>query len=141
MKRHRLSFAIFLIAASALSTGAAAQNASQTWRCGNQYSDQPCAGGRVMSVDDARSDAERRRTDAATRGAQRSADQLERERLRREALAQREGRPIVIPTPHTGAAPAEPKATGKKKHKRGKESEYFTAREAGAPAKPSRRKH
>lgn len=76
------TIAIFLIASFAHLAGAAAQNAQGTWRCGNTYTDQPCKGGKEVSVDDARSDADRRAADAATRRNERRADELERSRLK-----------------------------------------------------------
>ncbi len=79
--------AILLIAMSACSTGALAQNGAQTWRCGNTYSDRPCAGGKTVKVDDPRSEQDRRAADAGARGLQAQADHLERTRLSQEKAA------------------------------------------------------
>ena len=84
--RHA-AVALFLIAACAGSTGVAAQNAAQTWRCGNTYSDRPCEGGKPVKVEDPRSDQDRRAADAGTRNAQTQADHLERTRLSQEKAA------------------------------------------------------
>lgn len=79
--------ALFLIAACAFCTGAAAQNAAPTWRCGNTYSDRPCEGGKPVKVADPRSDQDRRAADAGVRNAQTQADHLERNRLSQEKAA------------------------------------------------------
>ena len=64
-----------------------AQDAAQTWRCGNTYSDRPCEGGKPVKVEDPRSDQDRRAADAGTRNAQTQADHLERTRLSQEKAA------------------------------------------------------
>ncbi len=79
----------------------------------------------------------------ATRRDRAAADALERERLKAEALARRDSRPIVIGS----NAPAEPAPAhhtarpARKKAKGGKEPEYFTAHgtDADAEAKPDKR--
>jgi len=81
------SVALFFVAAGAFSTGASAQEGSQTWRCGNTYSDRPCEGGKTVKVDDRRSDEDRRAADAGTRGIQTQADRMERNRLSLERAA------------------------------------------------------
>jgi hypothetical protein len=80
MKKRTI--AIFLIAGYAHLAPAAAQNASGTWRCGNTYTDQPCKGGKPVEVNDARSEADRRAADAATRRNEKRADELERSRVK-----------------------------------------------------------
>ena len=80
----------------------AAASAQNVYRCGESYSNQPCPGGTVVPTDDPRSAAQRAQTDAATRRDARSAQVLERDRLRQE------GQPAqaIIPPPAT-----EPTAT------------------------------
>lgn len=87
MKLPVLRIAIVLIAAAGHLAMAAAQSAPETWRCGNTYTDQPCKGGKAVTVDDARSEADRRAADTATRRAELRGDQLERSRLRQEKEA------------------------------------------------------
>lgn len=82
MKMRAITFAIFLIASYAQLSTATAQNSQGTWRCGNTYTDQPCKGGKEVSVDDSRSEADRRAADAATRHNERRAGELERSRLK-----------------------------------------------------------
>jgi hypothetical protein len=72
--------AVLSIACGVFGPPASAQG-STAYRCGNTYSDQPCAGGQRLKVDDARSDEDRRAADAATRRNEARADQLERSRL------------------------------------------------------------
>ena len=76
--------AIFLIASGVLWLPAAAQGRSETYRCGNTYTDRPCEGGKPVKVDDLRSDADRRASEAGTQKAEVRADQLERIRLSQE---------------------------------------------------------
>lgn len=94
-RRHTLRL---LNAAAVLALGpfmAAAQPGQRIWRCGNHYTDQPCATGREIApaerpTDDARADA-----DAATRRTREQADAMARERERLESVAARRG-PAVI---------------------------------------------
>ena len=77
------TLAIFSMAICAHLAGAATAGA-QTWRCGNTYTDQPCQGGKAVDVDDSRSEADRRASDAATRRAAVQSTQMERTRLKLE---------------------------------------------------------
>jgi hypothetical protein len=72
--------AVVSIACGVFGPSASAQG-STAYRCGNTYGDQPCAGGKRLKVDDARSDEDRRAAEAATRRNEARADQLERSRL------------------------------------------------------------
>ncbi|MET3443118.1 hypothetical protein ABIC94_003907 [Variovorax paradoxus] len=64
-----------------------AQGRSETYRCGNTYTDRPCDGGKPVKVDDLRTDADRRASEAGTHRAEVRADQLERIRLSQEKEA------------------------------------------------------
>jgi hypothetical protein len=149
--QHRAAHTIasLLIAACAHSAGAAAPNGTgnQAWRCGSSYSDQPCAGGRAVAVDDARSAADRQSQDRHTRETQRQAETMARERraLEREAAQQR---PAIIAPPPAPAARAAlhetmakpPKTHKPKKHAKG-ETDAFSARDpSAAPTDDERRK-
>jgi len=60
----------------------------EIYRCGNSYSQSPCADGKVLNIDETRDPARKKEVDAATRRDRQLADQLERERLIKEqALA------------------------------------------------------
>lgn len=130
--------AIILIAIYAHMTGAAAQTASETWRCGNSYSDQPCPGGKAVEAADPRSSADRRAADADTRRDRASAEVLERDRLRRDAVARRQSQPIVIAREPVAGPPPKPLEAKKKKGR--KEPEYFTAHDPEAALKKRKKK-
>jgi hypothetical protein len=77
----KTAIAIFLVASGAFCLSAAAQGRAEAYRCGNTYTDRPCEGGRPVKVDDTRTDADRRASEAGTQRAEARADQLERIRL------------------------------------------------------------
>jgi|GEM_PF-768092 len=129
-----------LLAAGGLLPAAAERSAgTQAWRCGNAYSDQPCAGGRRIAAEDARSTEQQREAEAAARRVQQEADAWARERRAREAAALRRGpvlidnAPVPAPPPAAQARPARerrgkvpgdfvassPKTDEKKKKKKG----------------------
>lgn len=60
------------------------------YRCGDSYGTQPCAGGTVVPTDDPRSAAQRAESRAATQRDIRLADQMESQRVKREAELARE---------------------------------------------------
>jgi len=133
--------ALLLMAACAQSAGAAAPNApgNQAWRCGSSYSDQPCAGGRPVAVDDARSSADRQAQDQRTRDARQQADAMARERRALEHEASHQRPAIIAPPPAPAAKPPRretvakpPKTHRPKKHAKG-ETDAFTARDPSAP--------
>ncbi len=113
--------AMLLLALCAVS--AQAQN---VYRCGESYSTQPCPGGTVVPTDDARSAAQRAQADAATRRDARSAQVLEKERLRLEGKPA----PATILAPAAAEAPADDRKARKASLKK---PEVFTA---VAPKKP-----
>jgi len=75
--------AIFIIAASALSTGARAQ---KVYKCGNAYSQTPCPGGDLIDPTDQRTSAQKNQTDLAIGRDARLADAMEKARLAQEKL-------------------------------------------------------
>jgi hypothetical protein len=139
-KQQRLG----LLAAAALLAaslhGAAA--AQQVYRCGNEYSQQPCPGGKPVEVADPRTQAEAKRADAETARQSKAADAMEKARLQQEAKAAPanilpERAPVASEKP---GKPAQAKEKGKAKGKedkalgsRPKKPDYFTA---VAPKKP-----
>jgi len=119
------------IAALLIALGISPASAA-AWRCGNSYSDQPCAGGQAIEVEDPRSPADRRAQDAANRDTRRQADAMARERRALEAQASRQ-RPAVIalPTPEADKSrhetqAARPRTHRPKQHARG-DTDAFTA--------------
>lgn len=117
-----IRIAIIFIALHAAMTGALAQNA---YKCGNTYSQAPCAGGTVVDADDARSTDQKRQTGAAAQRDARAAAALEKERLAQEAKAA----PAYIPPAREAQADTRKPAVMTKPEK----PKYFTAI---APAKP-----
>ena len=126
---------VALAAAAGVHMASAAPNAFGTWRCANNtYTDQPCADGKSIDATDTRSDADRRAADAATRRARAAADAQEKERVKREERAWREGRPAVIARPAPEGIAAKPTVKPARKKKGGKEPEFFTAHDPQAAA-------
>ena len=80
----RFQFALSVAALCACGSGAIAQN---VYRCGDSYSQQPCAGGTVLQADDARSEEQRRQARVAAERDARAGDALEKARLKQEAMA------------------------------------------------------
>jgi len=115
----------------------AVASAQPVYRCGNSYSQVPCAGASVLAVDDGRSAEQKAQTDAATAQAQRQADRMERERLalERSALIQRAGPKAPAPAHAKTTKPVPPRVAPTRKKS---EPAYFTATSAAEPRKPAR---
>lgn len=64
--------------------------AETIFRCGNTYSQTPCAGATQMTIDDARDPSRKKEVDAATRRDASLAKTLEQERLQTEKAANRQ---------------------------------------------------
>ena len=78
---QRFSIAAIFIAVCAYSSGASAQ---KTFKCGNVYSETPCAGGVAIDTQDTRTKEQKTQADAATTRTADAAAALEKERLARE---------------------------------------------------------
>lgn len=144
-------FAILLVALCILSTGAQGQN---VYRCGNTYSQKPCADAVVVDVGDPRSPAQKAQADAETRRESAAANAMEKARLKEEAQLRSNRAKLAAPQTKKTAAPARTAASAaapdgaakkqapKSHSKKKKEPEYFTARSAAskpkAPASDSR---
>lgn len=108
--------------------------AAQTvYRCGSSYSDMPCAGASMLSIDDSRSPAQKAQTDAATAQARTLAQQMERDRLALEKSLMSAKPPA---TRHKGDTPVRPASvaaaahaakTAKTANKKKSEPPFFTA--------------
>ena len=77
----RFLIATILIASYAFSSGAYAQ---KTFKCGNVYSETPCAGGVAVDTQDNRTKEQKNQADATTARTTDAAAALEKERLARE---------------------------------------------------------
>jgi hypothetical protein len=116
-----------LIFTTACALGAMQPAAAQgVYRCGDSYSQKPCAGGALVPTDDARSEAQRAQAREAAQRDGKAADAMQKARLKEEA------RPVQAYIP---AAPGQP-VTEEKNPKaavKPKKPQYFTA---AAPRKP-----
>lgn len=135
MTKLRL-FALFFIAAWAESTWATGTN---VYKCGSTYSQTPCDGAVAVQVNDARSKEQKSQSDAATVQQNKTANAMEKARLKDEAQAIAQGKPAKPSTKTAAKAPSKPLADSNvlspKNHKgKKKESEFFTAKES-TPAK------
>lgn len=123
---HRIFNAIFLIAISALSPWAIAQN---SYKCGSNYSQTPCPDAVPVTTDDSRSNVQRKQADASTARIARTADVMEKDRLaqeKKDLAANRVGAMTADKPVSSADAPAK---AGTKKKKNA--PEYFTAQVPG----------
>ena len=61
--------------------------AQTVYRCGNSYSQQPCPGGNAIDTSDPRTPEQRKAAEDGARHERRTADSLEKDRLKEEAAA------------------------------------------------------
>ncbi|MEO7546840.1 MAG: hypothetical protein ABIT82_00310 [Ramlibacter sp.] len=97
--QKKLAVATIFIALSAHTASATAQNIH---KCGNAYSQQPCAGGTTLETGEARTGAQKSQADATTRRDAAAADAMEKARLK----AQAQPAAVYIPPPRADAADA-----------------------------------
>jgi hypothetical protein len=109
------------------SAGWAAAQGTPIYRCGDSYSQQPCAGGSLIAASDSRSAAQKSQTDAATQRDAKAAAAMEKARMQEEAKPAPVGMPLPAPVP----APKDGKTSKSKPGK--KKPDHFTAT---APPKP-----
>jgi hypothetical protein len=124
-----------IILGALLALASAGSSAQAAWRCGNNYSQQPCAGGTALAAPAAApSAAEGKQAAAGAKADAQRADAMEKARLAQEKNAPKA---IVIASPE----PAEPVAAKKdgKKPKGGKPEE-FRAVAPGTGKKPEKKK-
>lgn len=125
--------------------GCGAGTAQTVYRCGNYYSQKPCAGATEIDTSDPRTPAQAAEAAAAAKRSARAADTMEKDRLAQEKRA---APPVIIAnSPRAAAAsePAQPHVIKGKQPKEGgkggKHATAATAKEpAGAGAKPETKK-
>lgn len=93
------------------------------YRCGNAYSQTPCANAVVVKADDARTPDQKAQTDAATAQAARLAERMERDRM---ASEHRPGLAGNRPASVKAASASGPRSKSKSKSK-SPPPDYFTA--------------
>lgn len=148
--KHITAFAIILIAANAISTGASAED---VYRCGSTYSQKPCPDAVKVDVQDTRTLAQKAEADAKTQRETVQVHTIEKTRQKEEAqqraanakLAAMDAKKAAAKTHTKASAPnientAASTGKGKKKtSKTKKEPEFFLAIAAAdkpkAPAK------
>ncbi|ROZ79712.1 hypothetical protein [Ramlibacter sp. WS9] len=109
---------------------AAAQGTQNVYRCGNTYSQQPCADGKLVAASDSRSAAQKSQTDEATKRDSKAADAMEKARVKEEAKPV----PVGMPADKPASAQKDTKKSERKtKKSKSKKDEHFTA---VAPKKP-----
>lgn len=128
MKKY-LTVAPIFIAACAISTGAWGQ---KVYRCGATYSQTPCANAVAVQADDVRTPEQKLQADQATTRDAATASALEKARLKTEAQAAAQGKPATKHRKSATAKDHQPTAdtVAKKKGKKKKEAEFFTAKTA-----------
>lgn len=85
--RRTTAFAIVLVAANLYGMRCAAQSASEIYRCGSNYSREPCPGGTAVNAGDARTAQQASQAASAARRDARMADEMQRDRQKLEAKA------------------------------------------------------
>ena len=132
---NRTLLGALLCATAAWAMPATAQTTQNIYRCGDSYSQQPCAGGKLVAASDSRSAAQKSQTDEATKRNAKAADAMEKARVKEEAKPA----PVGMPPSKAQEAPAESKkpAAGAKKTKK---PEYFTATSPKKPGEPTTKK-
>lgn len=130
--------AVFLAGACLQWSAIAADGVNGTWRCGNTYTDQPCQGGKPLSVEDTRDTDQKRAADQTTRDAQAAADRMERDRLRLESTSARRQASLIDNQAKPAAAkPSRQGKSGAQKSKKGKDPVYVSGQ---APTSPPTKK-
>jgi hypothetical protein len=89
----RLRAALLFATTAALAGAAMAQ--APIYRCGDSYSQNPCAGGKIIAASDSRSPDQKAQTDEATRRNAKAASDMEKARVKEEAKPTRP----VLPAP------------------------------------------
>lgn len=96
--RFQGMFATILVAYFALYSSAYAQ---KTYRCGNSYSQTPCAGGVAIDTQDTRTEAQKNQADSITGRLTAAQKALETERLAREKKEAAQAKIPATKTPAT----------------------------------------
>jgi hypothetical protein len=110
------------------------------WRCGNTYTDRPCHG-KPLDVDDARTETQRQAADEATRNARANADRMERERLRLEATAARNGAILIDNAPrHPPPGASNERKTLELSRPKKKDPKFISPRDPAAPSDKKKKK-
>ena len=133
MRQYHFHHPAAAIGAGLLGLSCLTATAQAVYRCGNSYSDAPCAGASVLAINDSRSPAQKAQTDAATGQTRMLAQQMERERLALEKSAMSVRSPATRHKGDSAAKPSSRAATAKtakpaqSTKKKQSEPAFFTA--------------
>ena len=132
MARQPLSVAALalLVASYLLACWAGPAGAQAVYRCGNLYSQQPCAGALPLDAADSRTAAQSAQTQAAASKAASSAQRMEKERLAQAAQAVANSRAPAQrakPPASAASAPMNSPTHSPDRRKQKKPPEFFTA--------------
>ena len=132
LARQPLSVAALalLVASSLLACWAGPAGAQAVYRCGNLYSQQPCAGALPLDAADSRTAAQSAQTQAAASRAASSAQRMEKERLAQAAQAVANSRAPAQrakPPASAASAPMNSPTHSPDRRKQKKPPEFFTA--------------
>ncbi len=142
MRQQHHCHSVVNICTALLAMSCMAPSAQTVYRCGNSYSDAPCTGASLLSINDSRTPAQKAQTDAATFQARTSAQQMEHERQALEKSAMSVSPPATRhkvdtskrPSGDAASAPAGKAAKAAKKKQ--SEPAFFTA--ASTPDKKNK---
>jgi hypothetical protein len=104
--------AAFLFAATA-ALGASAMAQAPIYRCGDSYSQTPCAGGKIIAASDSRSADQKAQTDEATKRNAKAASEMEKARVKDESKAPH----AVLPAPPVAKTEDKPALKNQKAEK------------------------
>ena len=132
LARQPLSVAALalLVASSLLACWAGPAGAQSVYRCGNLYSQQPCADALPLDAADSRTAAQSAQTQAAASRAASSAQRMEKERLAQAAQAVANSRAPAQrakPPASAASAPMNSPTHSPDRRKQKKPPEFFTA--------------
>ena len=129
---------LWIALACAINTHSTALAAPGIWRCGNNYSDIPCEGGKQVDTQAPPSAQDRKRRDEDTLRDQAAAERMQRERLELDAQPRRAA---VISAPARETPAAKPQAGLLKSNKKKKKPDAFVASYTDPNAKPAGKKN
>ena len=110
---------------------------AQVYRCGNAYSNEPCKGGSVVPVEDARTREDARSATSNANSDARLADAMAKERLAAEARA---AKPLIVPTPAPKASEPRQPAVFNKGHKHGRGDQFVAVAPRDTAHHPKKKK-
>lgn len=119
---------IALVLLCLVQAATAADKTAPIYRCGNSYSNTPCAQGAAVPIDDSRTPAQKAQSEKVLAQDKAQAQALEKERLAQEKLAAQDAAAAAKAATNKPAAPkTESPAPKHSKKKKKAEPAFFTA--------------